>query len=624
MQEWVLLPQPRHIAYQAGHFILTHKPTIHCQGDPKIVLPLAQRLQTVFENLFHIQPHLKAQREGIEIERGILIRLIPQLSLPPQGYQIRVTARKIEIQARTAVGLFYGVMTLQQMARQSDGKFAACLLDDFPDFPSRGVMLDVSRDKVPTLQTLMALIDQLAEWKINHVELYTEHTFAYQNHSEVWAQASPLTGEEILVLDAYCRERFIELVPNQNSFGHLHHWLELPRYRPLAECPNGFDWPWGGRSERPFSLAPTHPQSLELLEELYTELLPHFTSKKFNVGLDETVDLGQGQSKTACEIRGKGRVYLDFLLQVHKLVEKQGHTMHFWGDIILQHPELVAELPQDAVVLEWGYEAEHPFATHGELFAQSGLPFYVCPGTSSWCSISGRTKNCLENLKNAARNGLKHGAIGYLITDWGDRGHWQYLPFSYFGFSVGAGLAWCYATNHSHDFAQTLNLHVFQDHAGVMGNLVQELGNAYLHVGHCPKNASAIFHMLYRPLSQTLPEKVTKKSLHHTMDFIRQSIAPLHHARMARADACLIVDEFLNAERFLLHGCARGLALKTKKMDDGKMRETLAKELAHLLGEHRRLWRMRNREGGLHDSTKVLEARWVEYTALEAPVERFF
>ena len=54
-----------------------------------------------------------------------------------------------------------------------------------------------------------------------------------------------MTGEEILALDAYCRERFIELVPNQNSFGHMERWLPLARYADLAETHDWFDTPWG-------------------------------------------------------------------------------------------------------------------------------------------------------------------------------------------------------------------------------------------------------------------------------------------------------------------------------------------------------------------------------------------
>ena len=157
--------------------------------------------------------------------------------------------------------------------------------------------------------------------------------------------------------------------------------------------------------------------------------------------------------------------------------------MHFWGDIFIQHPELVPDLPRDAVVLEWGYEAGHPFDEHGAAFARSGIPFFVCPGTSSWNSIAGRSSNCLDNVRNATRNGLRHGAVGVLITDWGDNGHTQYLPVSYPGFAAGAALSWCHEANRSDDFIQALDLHAFRDGARVMGTLAHDLGDAHEKAG---------------------------------------------------------------------------------------------------------------------------------------------
>ena len=98
-------------------------------------------------------------------------------------------------------------------------------------------MLDISRDKVPTMDTLFALIDRLAGWKVNQIQLYSEHTFAYRDHEVVWRDASPMTADEIRAVDAYCTERHIELVPNQNCLGHMDRWLQHDEYRHLAMAP---------------------------------------------------------------------------------------------------------------------------------------------------------------------------------------------------------------------------------------------------------------------------------------------------------------------------------------------------------------------------------------------------
>ena len=341
-----------------------------------------------------------------------------------ESYRLQVAPTGSRIQGSDEAGLFYGMCTLVQWldirGRRTEQVLScpAVEIDDGPSFATRGVMLDISRNKVPTMKTLYRLVDRLAGWKINHLELYLEHTFAYRGHQAVWEGWSPITPEEVRALDDYCRQRFIELAPNQNSFGHFHRWLVVDSYRHLAECPEGIEHPFSQEVE-PFSLCPTDPGTFELLADLYGQLLPNFRSRLFNVGLDETFDLGKGRSAQICAALGTGRVYLEFLQKIHRMVRERDHRMLFWGDIILEHPELVPELPGDAIALEWGYEADHPFAEHGRRFSDSGIEFWVCPGTSSWLSFAGRSDNALLNVRNAARHGLENGATGLLIADWG-------------------------------------------------------------------------------------------------------------------------------------------------------------------------------------------------------------
>src|SRR5688500_11680926 len=348
----------------------------------------------------------------------------------PQGYALDVAPGRVALHAADDAGRFYAHQTLEQVRRQCSGALPRLRIEDWPDFPNRGVMLDISRDKVPTMETLFGLVDLLAHLKVNQLQLYTEHTFAYSQHEEVWRDASAMTPEQVRELDAYCRARHVELVQNQNSVGHMHRFLKHERHRPLGEVEDGFTFPWGFYHEGGLSLNPLDPRSLELIEGLYDELLPNFTSRQFNVGCDETFDLGLGKSKADCARRGKERVYLEFLLKIYDAVKRRGRTMQFWGDIILHSPDLIRELPRDVIALNWGYDWNHPFAKETRAFADAGIPFYVCPGTSSWLSFGGKVDNAIANLHSAAENGLKNGATGYLNTDWGDLGHHQYLPLS--------------------------------------------------------------------------------------------------------------------------------------------------------------------------------------------------
>ena len=609
-----LLPAPRHLTMTGGafpladgRFILLDSPT------PQELRFAAARFQQALREQCGLDWELVASPAVPPEQVGLTLRVTPAPVYRPQGYDLVITPDGITIIAAEPAGVFYGVCTLIQIL-QSANMLPCLRIADWPDFPARGVMLDVSRDKVPTLDTLLMLVDMLAGWKVNQFQLYTEHTFAYRNHPVVWANASPLTGQDILTLDACCRERHIELVPNQNSFGHMHRWLKHPQYAPLAEVQGDFDTPWG-RHEGPFSLCPIDPGSLELVRSLYDELLPHFTSRQFNVGCDETFDVGQGRSKEECERRGVGRVYLDFLLKIYREVKARGHTMQFWGDIIVQHPDLVPQVPPDAIALEWGYEADHPFDERGAQYAAAGVPFYVCPGTSSWCSLAGRTDNALGNLLNAAENGLKHGAIGYLNTDWGDYGHWQVLPVSFLGFAAGAAYSWALDANRNLDVAQVVSRYAFRDPTGAMGRLAYDLGNAYQVVGFVPHNSSALFRALLWPLDQVRATfaELPSANLDRTLAAIDRAMSGLGQAQMARPDAALIVQEYENTARLMRHACRR-IALAQGRPAD---RLELNQDLGAIIEEYRRLWLARNRPGGLADSVARLERARQDYVKLE-------
>jgi len=374
LERWNLLPQPRSMVLSGGELLISSVHRILPRGDSPELLRVATYLQAGAKRC--VASNWKVEESSGDGGAGVVeMTVIPAAVLQPQGYRLDILADRVQVSAHDPAGLFYGVVTLVQLLSQTQGTLPCGVIEDYPDFPVRGVMLDISRNKVPTMATLFELIDKFASWKLNHLELYTEHTFAYRNHQDVWADASPMTAEEIRRLDVYCRERFIDLVPNQNSFGHLTRWLTKPAYQELAESPNGGDTPWGTHNPLPNSLNPVDPRSLALLRELYDELLPNFSSQKFNVGCDETWDLGQGKCKALCEQRGNGRVYLDFLLKLHQLVKGHGKTMHFWGDIIIKHPELVAELPGDVVCWSGGMRRITPLMSMVQNLPLRGCPF---------------------------------------------------------------------------------------------------------------------------------------------------------------------------------------------------------------------------------------------------------
>ena len=426
-------------------------------------------------------------------------------------------------------------------------------------------MLDISRGRVPKLESLLDLAEKLADLKINELQLYTEHTFAYRKYKRIWQSWGALTAKEIKTLDARCRRLGIDLVPNQNSFGHLRYFLEDARLKNLGELSEPFLAETKDFLRRPTTLAPNHPGTLPFLRGLYDELLPNFSSEFFNIGGDETWDLGNGQSKMLCAAKGQGRVYLDFLKQLHWEVSARDRKMMFWGDIILKHPALIRELPANVIAMNWGYEANHPFAKEAAQFAKAKIPFYICPGTSTWQTLIGKHDNAFANLRAAAKAGKKFGAIGFLNTDWGDGGHQQPLAVSWPLFAAGAALAWNTKTLDEKVLAKVLSRDVFEDATGKLAEAGFALGFAHQQLGVKTVNETPLGTVIAAPKPAERElfcrnglkwfAKIPAKKIVAALREIQKQRATLLRAEPASASGKLLLRELDLAARMAEQSC---------------------------------------------------------------------
>lgn len=141
-----------------------------------------------------------------------------------EGYILDISEDKIAISADSPAGAFYGIQTLKQIFENDT---VPCLhIEDKPDMSLRGFYHDVTRGKVPTVDTLKKMIDNMAYYKMNHLELYIEHTFPFKELGDSVEKFGYLTADEIRELDDYCYENFIDFVPSIPTFGHLYELLE--------------------------------------------------------------------------------------------------------------------------------------------------------------------------------------------------------------------------------------------------------------------------------------------------------------------------------------------------------------------------------------------------------------
>lgn len=388
------------------------------------------------------------------------------------GYRIVSDAERITIFFEKSEGVFYALVTLWQIFKNGE-ELCFFEIEDTPDFENRGFMLDISRGKVPKIETIKRLADIMARFKYNQLQLYIEgFSFFYPSFDKYCDENSSLTAQEMKDISLYCHERFIELVPNQNSLGHMASWLSNKEFEQLAECEGGFSY--GGFTLPATTLDVANEKSTEFIDRLTADLVPCFDSDKIHMGLDEPFEMGKGKNRKS-DVSG---LFVNYANKLNSICKKYGKRMMMWSDALHRFNCFDKGLPKDVTYLEWGYEKEYPFDEQCKMLSDRGLDFYVCPGTSSWLSFTGLTENFIQNIENAIHAAVKHQAKGVLLTDWGDCNHMQPLPVSYAAIVYCASRVWNCENNVSvKQIEKALNLFVFEDSANIMGTLVLDAGN---------------------------------------------------------------------------------------------------------------------------------------------------
>lgn len=365
------------------------------------------------------------------------------------GYRLTVSENGIEIEGDGAAGAFYALQTLLQLIRFYGDKIPCCRISDFPDFSYRGFYHDVTRGRVPTLEKLKRIADTLAYFKINSLQLYVEDAFTFKELSGIVTAEGALTPEEILELDAYCKDRFIDLIPSMATFGHMFTLLQSDRYNHICELR-------GHTLERNYwlekqwhhTLNVYHPEAFGVIKSMIEQYLPLFSSKYFNICCDETMDLCNG----ANEGKDKGEAYFYHVKKLVSLIESYGKKVMLWGDECMARPDMAKEnLPEDAIVLNWCYRREVA-EWIPKMFWERGFSQIACTGTSCWDNFIENVNISVGNISSFASHAKKYGAMGILNTNWGDFGHVCPFGSNLYGLLFGAQKSWSVDADTGEDF----------------------------------------------------------------------------------------------------------------------------------------------------------------------------
>jgi len=433
-----LLPKPKRVVNRQGFYEMRWNTVItideKMQEDGSVCAAIVQECIRKYAGI------VCAVIKGRKRAGDIFLTVTPEYQA--QEYQIRIDEDGLTIAGGDGAAVLYGVQTLCQIITQCGAVLQCMEIEDAPDIQYRGYFLDETRGRVLTLSYLKKVVDRLSRYKINQFQLYVEHTYLFRDLTEMWRDETPLTAEDILELDAYCRKLHIELVPALASFGHLYMLLSTRSYGELCERSGSWDAPfsfWDRMAQH--TINTTDERALPLIKSMIAEYGALFTSDKFNICADETFDLGCEKSHGTAEQQGRDVMYIQYVKELCTFLKDCGKKVQFFGDIICRKPELITQLPQDTVCLTWGYAPEQSDDACRAM-AQAGAVQYLCPGVGGWNQWMNLIENSYQNILRMCGYGHQYHAEGILNTDWGDFGHINHPEFSVPGMIYGAAFSW--------------------------------------------------------------------------------------------------------------------------------------------------------------------------------------
>ena len=539
-------------------------------------------------------------------------------SLNKEAYRVDISEDEITINYSTDKGKHNAILTLIQLLRNIDSLTVGHIYDE-PDFAIRAIMIDISRNKVPTVETLKKIIDEVALVKINELQLYVEgRSFYFESYPQFYENKEDfLTGQDVLELQEYGLKRNVELIPNLNCFGHMAYWVNQKEFEHL-KLEKEFYWDINGLKGYSSSINPELEESYTFLHNLFDDMLKYYPdANRITIGGDEPFELLFPVKNPNAD-----DIYKNHIKKVVEYVNKKGIIPWMWGDVVKIYPELLEKL--DAKFLEWGYEKGQFNDENCSLYHSHNKDFIACCGTSGWNSIAGRTDNMLVNMFEAAYFGKKYGALGYMITDWNDGASWSQLPTNMLAYIYGSCHAWNYEDINKDDINSYLDEFIYKT---PLSESVLELGR-YI---ECQEDKSIIFTKLFTMLYT------------HQMDGINYDInsysdctALFNRNHVLNYNECIATEHFLNkwiskfiydennqyckellfAYRLLKHSLDASKAyIKLRNIDcDISTMSNLLSDIDDIITLYDSIWHYRNKESDFYYSLRRLKMLRYKYT----------
>ena len=337
-----------------------------------------------------------------------------ELSLLMDGERLTVEAPDISAAAR---GLF----------------LAACALRDGKDIPelhqtrhiaSCGMMLDMSRGGVMTVEAVKGMIDAHAALGLNLMMLYTEDTYTVPEAPYLGYLRGRYTEKELREMDDYAAESGVELVPCVQTLAHLEQFLQWDVNRDIKDndCVLMID----------------EPKTYAWIRAALTALRRCFRTNRIHIGMDEAHGVGLGEYYQKHGAVNRFELLNRHLNRVVDICKELGFKPIMWSDMFYRLgsknndyydtdavvPEsAIAQIP-DVALCYWDYyhTDEQFYAGMLEGHRKMGKEVVFAGGIWTWSGILPHVRKTNATMYPALRACLKAGIGTVLATLWGDDG----------------------------------------------------------------------------------------------------------------------------------------------------------------------------------------------------------
>ena len=406
--EPALIPLPQKMERLVGEFKLS--PATRILTEP-VSVPAADFLANRLRQStgYRLKVSGKA-KPAAQISEGILLTTNgAAASLGAEGYELIVATNSVVIRAPTQAGLFYGAQTLLQLlppeifsahvVRRAEWPADCVRITDWPRFPWRGLMLDVSRHFYAKAE-VEKILDDLALFKLNtfHWHLADDQGWRIEikkypmltqvggwrtqsvltppnkkagalesgNAHPAWAAVDAsafgtdgryggfYTQADVREVVAYAAARHITIVPEIEMPGHC--IAALAAY-PQFGCPGGSYSTDISAGVNAGVYCAGQDETFVFLDEVLAEVANLFPGKYIHIGGDEVSAKAKKETWGNCafcqaRIKAEGLKNEDelqgwFIRRVEKIVNAHGKAMIGWSEI------LQGGLAQNSAVMAW-------------------------------------------------------------------------------------------------------------------------------------------------------------------------------------------------------------------------------------------------------------------------------